>query len=192
MLPIQKASFDRSVDPYAGLDYGEFRAEMHLHRRAVFRNRRCEPPEWALNDSQLRRVLLWFWARRIFQGRFKKYWERVQRQDLSDDDQLRFCQEELPRRIAEYSARLKTLCQRFVAREDPRQRRALQTQIRVVDSNIRVLQRGPGLLLRVIVLYYRCGFDSVAVAQETGFSPQFCRQVTHRLGSAANALGLEN
>jgi len=68
---------------------------------------------------------------------------------------------------------------------DPARQRMLASQIQNLDTCVRLAREGPGLVARIIHLYYGCGFDSVGVGSELGISPTLVRQTIFRLNRLA-------
>jgi hypothetical protein len=76
-------------------------------------------------------------------------------------------------RRPEKSAALTNLCRKYVALKHSRtpnrvRLRALEIEVENLDTQLRILDGGPALIVAVVYLYWRSNQNSVYVAQELG------------------------
>jgi hypothetical protein len=162
-----------------GISFNDFQS-MHTHRRQVQRERRLETPEWVHNTKMLREAILRFCERRLYIRTWKKLNEPS---TLSDADRLARIRE---KELNFAKTRLEPVLRRLIERERTNKSPKLAIQIQGYDSLIRMCRQGTaGVIARVVHLYYKCGYDSVEVAQETGLHPPWVRQSLARMDQAA-------
>jgi len=133
--------------------------------------------EWA-EPANLSLVLVTLWERRAWAWKTRS--QQLEHQGISLRERLQQAQAALEARRPAMLAHLDELCKRYVACSGSEERKKLVAQIRSLDGELKVIARGPGLIARIVYLSLRMGLDSVAVGQEIGFGPTFCRQQLHR------------
>lgn len=155
---------------------------MHVAHRNEKKERRLETPAWVNNTAEFREVILRAAERRVYirhgiRGTLKTV------SNLTHEQRLAAIREREMRMVDELKPVLFRLIKRYKTEQDEK----LEVQIQNVDSQIVMLRdRGyVGVAMRVAYLYYRCGFDSVAVAEEVGIKPPAVRQILARLDNAA-------
>lgn len=170
-----------------GIDFSDY-SRMQQHNHTLAANRRYPTPEWALNDEQLLDVLLCYLEARAFyhalvpMGTHAERLERVR---------LRF-----KKILSQKSALLDSLCKDYVHLKktgaEPNKLRFREQVIESLDTEICVLQADcPGVILRIVHLYYRCGFESVVVGKELSLKPPHVRQILWRLNEIADPDGTD-
>jgi hypothetical protein len=136
--------------------------------------RRLPTPSWAVNERQMRALLVRFLERR---AGFRSpqpgtYAARLQRAD-----------EKIKARTSSLVQSMDKLCVEYVqlrsAGVDPARQRELERTIEGIDTLLRV--GSLGVVARIIHLYYGVGFDSVGVGTEVGCKPPHVRQLLLRL-----------
>lgn len=133
-------------------------------------------PEWAVNNAALRELLTRFFERRAgFRyaqpGTPKERLDRAQAALLA----------QVPRRIDT----IKKLCRELVAvrKQDPNSRRVatLTVEIEALDTQLRLVQSGPAIVLGIVYHYYRNGYTSAEIGQVLKLKPPNVRQILRRL-----------
>lgn len=150
---------------------------MNVHRRKTANVRRMETPVWAVNEKLLAEVVTTYLERRT--GTTALPGAPVR-------ERLAAAQLQLRAKSKIHSATLTRLCQRYVALKnganpDPKQLRELEVEIENLDTVLRIAERGAGLVLAAVYLYYRANFDSVGVATELGIKPPHVRTLLYRI-----------
>jgi hypothetical protein len=178
----QKVHFDtyqfndraKPVNGKNGISYDDY-AGMNIRTHKPSYERRLPTPEWALNDAKLRALLVRFYERRA----------QITLPVGTQLERLARAQTRLVAQKPSMEATLTKLCRKYHLL---RQRAAstarlekLKIEIQNMDNRLRLVDIGPGLVLRMVQLYYRAKMDSVAVAQETGMTPWQIRVTLFRL-----------
>jgi hypothetical protein len=144
--------------------------------------RRLDTPEWALDQTKLRALIVLLFEGRAF-GRAKKY--RAVVGVGTERERLRRAQSKMFADRPKKLAILDGLCIEYVTlkREggDPARVRKLESIIEGLDTSIRMIDEGPGMVLRIVQLYYSVRLDSVGVGAEVGIRPPHVRQTLHRM-----------
>ena len=156
-----------------GVSFEDY-SRMSTQVRKQSGQRRLRTPSWAVNERQLRALLVRFFERR---AGFRSpqpgtYAERLQRAD-----------EKFKALSASRIQVMDKLCGEYVQLRstgaDPARQRELERTIEGIDTLLRV--GGLGVVARVIYLYYGVGLDSVGVGTEVGCKPPHVRQILLRL-----------
>lgn len=167
-----------------GIAFDDY-SRMQTSVRAVAPCRQLATPSWAVNDSQLRELLVAFLEERAFP-------QKAGLQTGTLPERLAKAQ----KKIIEASQKhlvpiIDRLCNRLVAlkqgvtftQDAQKQIRLLEQQIENVDTRLRYEARdgGAALTVGVVFFYFRCGQDSVAVGKQLGVKPPHVRQIVWRL-----------
>lgn len=184
VLPEEPAFGDRKQMPVSAAVHagGEFTSLglsfdnyhfMQTRLRKKHGERRLPTPSWAVNRSEMARLIVRFWELRADlrypgTGSLK---DRLQHAEWIIQNVKR------PR----WFELLKDLCQRRLATDDPERRRELEVEIRVIDTLLRTADQGPSLVVGVIYFYYSVGHDSVGTGAALGIQPVSVRQLLKRL-----------
>jgi hypothetical protein len=165
-----------------GIDYADY-ARMSVHQHKLAPSRRLETPSWAVNDSQLRELLVAFMEERAFY--------RAGVRDGTLAERLANAQKKIIADCAELTKTIDRLCARFVelkrtvpfTPEIAKQATRLSRQIETLDTRLRFESKdgGVAMICGVIYKYYRLGMDSVGVGKELFIKPPHCRQILWRL-----------
>ncbi len=155
-----------------GISFADY-DKMHVARRAKQQERRLDTPSWAVNDKELREVLLKFCERRFYL--------RPDPTIVTDEQRIaRIRKKELA--IADMEApKLAGLRERY--KTEPEEKRLrLESDIQTFDSTLVMYRRGTLPVVAAIVYYYlRMGYDSVQVAESVGLKPPAVRQILAKL-----------
>jgi hypothetical protein len=164
-----------------GIAFSDY-ARMSVQQHKLAPWRRLETPSWAVNDSQLRELLVAFMEERAFNraaqpGTFAERLANAQKKIIAD--------------CSELTKTIDRLCTRFVelkrtvpfTPEIAKQATNLAQQIETLDTRLRFESNDGGLAMicGVVYRYYRLGLDSVGVGKELGIKPPHCRQIVWRL-----------
>jgi hypothetical protein len=173
------AAFDADGEVITpGIAFEDY-ARMNTQQRKTSGARQLPTPSWAVNQLELRALLVRFLENRAGirdpgAGSLVERLNEAQRRLLSS----------IPRKVEN----LDRLCREYqdVKNTDRARARVLQSQIANLDTGIRLARMGPGVVARIVVLYYSVGLDSVGTAAEIGCSPMLVRQTLYRLHRIAN------
>ena len=155
-----------------GISYSDF-AFMQTSTRKLACGRRTETPSWAVNRSELARLIVRFWELRA--GITKP-------RDGSLKDRLQYAEYVIQhKKVPRWREVLEKLCFERLATDDPQRRRELEVEIRSVDTLIRTAEQGPSLIAGVIYFYYGVGFPSHEVGSLLGIRSVSVRQLLNRL-----------
>jgi len=157
-------------------------SRMNTQTRKQSGARRLATPEWALDQTKLRALIVRLFEVRAFGTGM---WRR---KDLGVGTE----QERLQRAMAKMAADkpkkltvLDGLCVEYVTLKrdggDPARERKLESLIAGLDTSIRLIDEGPGLIIRLVQLYYSVRLDSVGVSTELGIRPPHVRQTLLRM-----------
>jgi hypothetical protein len=183
-LPVQHATFNAEGEAESnGVDWGDFNRmgsishKLNAHRRNF--------PAWAMNDAQLRAVMVRYVELRAC---FKRP------QPGTDAERLKRAEALLAARTLVAQATLTKLCKEHLALKrsggDAGYIRKLGEEIEGIDTAILINKNIAGIALRLAVLYWRQGFNSVECASEVHLKPPHCRMMLMRLCTVAAQLGL--
>jgi len=145
---------------------------MNLHTRKQSNERKMPTPEWALDDEKLRKLLVRFVENRAgitlaVPGGLKERLDHAWRVLQGDGPRLQKIMDGLN---AEY-----------ICCTDKKRRHELEVEIENCDTQLMLVAKGPGALLRMVHLYYRTRLDSVGVAGELGIKPPHVRTTLCRM-----------
>jgi hypothetical protein len=167
-----------------GIGFEEY-SRMQTVTRAVAPGRQLETPSWAVNDAQLRELLVAFMEERAFNGRtglqtgpLADRLANAQRKLIGD------CEKILVPTIDRLCKRLVALKRSTPLTQDAqKQIQQLEHQIENLDTRLRFEQKDGGacLALGVAYFFFRLGHDSVAVGKQLGAKPPHVRQIVWRL-----------
>jgi hypothetical protein len=184
---------------------------MSTQQRKASNERRLPTPKWAVNDGQLRTLLVTFMEERAGFRKQQKgtLMERLERAKLAVINQRprliqvleRLCNEYVTLKRAgacpemsdeELNASLvqplvlPQYARRFI---ELKRKRALEIEIEGIDTYLRYTANGGADVVAAIVyLYYRAGLDSVGVGAELGLKPPHIRQTIWRLHQTAEKI----
>lgn len=167
----------QAVSTSTGIAYDDYRG-MHRYRHKPSGERRLPTPDWALDDTLLRPLIVAYVEDRAAVG--------IGPGTLSE--RLARANEALRQRRPKLNADLDRLSREYVYTVDPSRKRDLEIDIEGLDTCIRVNDRWAAVLAAIVYLYYRVRLDSVAVGEELGLKPPHVRQVLYRLHQVADRL----
>ncbi len=169
----------KAVSSETGIAFSDY-GRMHVMRRARTQERRLPTPSWAVNDTELREVLLKFCERRFCLTGSRKI------SGLTNEQRLARIREMEQMKVKSLAPHLKAMIERY--KTEPEEKRAeLETQIGDMDTQILIARRGNASIANLVVYYYyRLGWDSVTTAEEIGIKSPHVRQILARLYNAAN------
>jgi len=166
-----------------GIDFSDY-SRMQTSVRAVAPGRQLQTPTWAVNNMQLRELLVAFLEERAFHSR-----AGVQTGTLAE--RLANAQKKVIADCQKLIATIDSLCARLVllkrstplTQEICKRIRSLEIQIEALDTRLRFEQRdgGASLVTGIVFFYYRVGFDSVGTAKQLSIKPPQVRQTLWRL-----------
>ena len=160
-----------------GIAYEDYSRMSTQKRQKPGQGRYLETPEWALNNTLLKKLIVRYVENR---AGFRYV------QPGTDEERLARAQKALDASMEPRAAVLKNLCRELIALKkavpiDRARIRSLEQQIENIDTTL-VSNRNVALLVAgVVYRYFRLGEDSVAVAQAMGCKPPHCRQIIWRL-----------
>lgn len=192
-----------------GISFGDF-STMHVARREKVQERRLPTPKWAVRDEWLRELLVTYLEERFYvrntngmtlperlklareaaiayeprkrellEAWLQDYYtiSKHGRRDLSDEEVIQiFCS------LRQIGGQLPLNAD--VAREYLAEKKLhdLEIQIQNIDTDIVLTERGHAeVIISIVYLYYRLGWDSVTVAEQLGLKSPHVRQVLARL-----------
>jgi len=180
------ADFDGHDFHGRGLAYEDYnRCHTETHKSS---GERRINPAWVNNDSLLREALVLFYEIRCgwIKRRSKNEIVGVRPGTLSE--RLRRAQESIKSRVPALRVSIRNLCSEYAAlkKTDPRnpRLRRLGNIISGIDTTLLTIERGPGLVLRIVHLFYRVGLDSPGVGEELGLQPGHVRKVLFNVRKA--------
>jgi hypothetical protein len=157
---------DKNDHPFSHVAASDFMKGMHIERHKVQRDRRLPTPDWAVNDQQLRELLLTYCENRFYLRpdstlNPEQRMERIRKEELS--------------RVGGLVEKMHDLQARY------KPGRGIQIQNR--DTQI-VIARKSGIMAMtgaVVYLYYRTGCSSKEVAEQLGLKAPHVRALLWRL-----------
>ncbi len=161
-----------------GLSFAD-RQNMHLTKREVQAIRRIPTPTWAVNDEQLRAVMLRYAEDRLY----------IRDHAGTDAERLARIQAETARVLPGRKKHLEDMLADHakLGEQNEKVSKSFALQVQSLDTDIRVLERGIMAPLTAIVYsYYRQGKNSVEVAEEFGFRSPMVRMWLYRMHSTAS------
>lgn len=163
----------RPVDGKNGIAFEDYtRFNIRVHKPS--NERRLPTPEWALNDTKMRYLLVRFYENRAgikcavpgtLKDRLNHAWQELKSQKMHWHKILSRLQAQT------YN----------LPRSEHEERRRLEIQIENADTCLILLEKGPSLILRMAYLYHRCKQDSVATGLAVGCKPPHVRTTLHRM-----------
>jgi hypothetical protein len=160
------------------LGRGEF-GGLHIERHKVTQERRLAAPEWVNNEALLRETVVHFLERRAFHKSEPKpgtYQERIDRAEQAMAARIPKMRERIRKWIAEYKSSLDS------GQPDDKRLRDLEVEIKNTDRQICVIRKGmASILLSVVYLYYRSGWDATTVAEELGLTSMGVHQIIFQM-----------
>jgi hypothetical protein len=153
----------------------------------LFSGRRTTVPVWAINNTDLQRVLVKYLEVRCGSGRTR----------LSEDgtllERLQRAEKFLIEHTPQAESRLDVLCARYVARlrdgADSEELDNLRKAINGLDTQL-IINRTPARIAAAAVYkFYREGLKSTQIADDLGLHSAGVRQMLLRIHKAARALG---
>jgi hypothetical protein len=174
--------FARPVSQESLLSFDDYRS-MSVEVQTLFFGREIAAPSWAVNYSELREVLA-----RYFELRANIHIPR----SGTAAERLDFAQKRIIERVPTLFVELDIRCRKYVDEKnssaDSDRLRQLERDIKRLDSQILMAQRGPATVVAIIQRFYRLGHKASAVAHDLGLSHEGVRQICHRLGKVAEQL----
>lgn len=192
-----------------GISFNDF-GSMHVHRRAKVQERRLPTPKWAIRDEWLRELLVVYLEERFYvrpcltlslserldiarvaaenyapkKRQLLEEWledyNRLStngRRDLTDDEAI-----DLFTSLKQINGQLPINAD--IARDylSKKKLHDLEIQIQNIDTDIVLTERGHAeVIVAIVYLYYRLGWDSVTCAEQLGLKSPHVRQVLARL-----------
>jgi hypothetical protein len=155
---------------------------MHIQKRVPQRARRLGTPEWSLTDEGIRKAVLAYLERRVYQ--------RTPDPTKTDAERLEIVNKKLKDQLPEKEGDLDNLLLRLhnarINSGNDGYIRRLQIEVQNVDSQIVLLRRGlAAVIVSALVLYYRLGYSSVEVAEELNILPPMVRIWSFRINHIA-------
>jgi hypothetical protein len=167
-----------------GIGFEEY-SRMQTSVRAVAPGRQLETPSWAVNDAQLRELLVAFLEERAFNGRTgQQTGTLTERLANAQKRLIAMCEKTLVPTIDRLCQRLVSLKRGTPLTQDAqKQIQQLENQIENLDTRLRFEQKdgGASLTIGVAFYYFRVGLDSVGTAERLGIKPPHARQIVWRL-----------
>jgi hypothetical protein len=166
-----------------GIGFEEY-SRMQTAQRAVAPCRRMETPSWAVNDTQLRELLVEFLEERASNGRTTQTGTLAERLANAQKKLVANCEKQLVPIIDRLCKKLVTLKGTTpLTQETQNQIRRLEQQIENLDTRLRFESKdgGAALAVGVAFYYFRVGLDSVGTAKQLGIKPPHARQIVYRL-----------
>ena len=182
--PVSKAKRDGDGDIISETNLAfEDIGRMKITKHSAPRKRLDEVPLWTRDNETCALVITTLWEGRAFGGQVRKHVQY----GAPLPERLAAAQQHLVGTIPSKTAKLDRMCRDFV-QSDPAKRKRLASDIAGLDTQIRVIQTGPGIVARIITLYWKMGCNSVAVGEQTHFGSTFVRQILHRCKKTHEAL----
>lgn len=164
----------------SGISFDDYRS-MHLEKRKAHIQRRLGTPTWAINNNQLREVVIRFMELRANNGKAI----------TPGTDEQRLVRAQL-KQSTHRRALIETidgLCDQYMAvknaGDNPARLKFLAAMIENIDTQLRFLGREHLMALGVVFHYYHRGANSVETGAALGLKPPHVRQILWRLAKAA-------
>ena len=168
-----------------GLDFSDY-VRCSTRSRKLNSSRESGAPNWAINDKQLRAVLVAYLERRAM----------LKAQPGTEFQRLQRAQEVLNENAKEQQLLLDRMAREYVEFKrhgaDAIVLRNYETEIKNLDTVLLFNKDIAGKVLHVVHCYYRLGFNSVETEAETGLKPPHVRAILWRLRKVAASLGFSN
>ncbi len=160
-----------------GISFADFDS-MHVHRRMT-QQRRLPAPQWALNDEGTRGVVL----------RFCEGHVGIRNGSGTDAERMQAIRDKAKAILPNKEAQLEIALRQFHelnGAQPEGTHRDFSIQVQNRDTQVQVLRRGlPELATAVVYLYYRLGWNSVAVAEQLKIKSPAVREWLFRMGKYA-------
>jgi hypothetical protein len=172
-----------------GIAFEDYRVmTTQIHKRSG--ERRLPTPEWALDQTKLRAVIVRYFECRAFGSGLRKH-PIVG----TEKERLARAQAKLVLDKEKKLAILDGLCREYVALKkdgsDPARVRKLEQLIEGLDTQIALVDRGPAPFVAMIYFYYSLRMDSVGTAEALSIKPPAVRQSLFRLSNVWKELNGE-
>src|SRR5581483_7654322 len=181
------------VSAGTGLSFEDY-SRCQTMKRKTSGERRLEIPEWALDDTKMKRLVFAVLEKRLPRSLRRTDPDALKIQNLNEIEQ-RVKAHYFPI----YSATMDRLCAEFVAERnsenpDRKRLRMLEIQIKNVDTSLLFLQNPAAHIIGIIYFYFRARLDSPGVAAELSdgrrkCTPQHVRQTLFRLHRTWEEIG---
>jgi len=196
--PYQFAGrMNRPVHAELGTD-GEIRStgiafedydRMHTRTHKLAPSRKLQTPTWAVNDRQFQQVIARYIERRANRGGGGL----APMGAGTPAERIARAEQHIRTTAPQHVETLKMLGARYMAMKrdgaPATALRELEIQIENVDTSLRMVTHPAATVSTVAYFFYRCGFDSVGVAQRCHLKPPHVRQIHFRLNAVAAELG---
>lgn len=157
-------------------------ASMHVEQHKLAPNRKLDAPVWAYNETHFRELLVCYLEARAFGG---SYWRNPREEGNQRERLDRACakiREQVPRKIET----LRALCRRYTGLKqepmaDAERLRSYEIEIQNLDTEIGMSSRIAEIVVAVRFYYWRCGLDSVNIAERLHLKSPGVRQILWRL-----------
>jgi len=176
-LPISATRYDSGGVPVSGpaLAYSDYKLNMHRESHALGRTRMRPDPEFAFDDAKMRALLVTFWENKCG-GSYA-----LRKREGSERERLARAQAMLERQIPGLIERIDRLCAQYIQCNDAQQKQVISADIMHLDTQVQMIRRGPGYVLRLALAYWRRKLNATEIARELHCRPVYVRQTTHRL-----------
>ena len=166
-----------------GISFADF-GSMHVQRREKTQERRLPTPKWAVNNDELREVVLMHAETRLYiRNHTGTFEERLAAIKAAEELYTQKESVNLTRQTNRYNELMLT------GTADEASLDHVAVIVQNIDSNIQVMKRGiVQTSIAIVYHYYRNGFNSVQVAEELGIKPPHVRAWLFRLHEVANAM----
>lgn len=200
-----------TVRSSTGIAFGDF-TQMHVQRHERVQDRRLPTPKWAVRDEYLRELVVTYLEERFYvrQMEAEPLLERLRvarnaaelyaprKRELLDDwledyhtlathGQLNLPDDEVIdtfTSLKHIGGQLPINAEIARAYLTRKKLRDLEIQIQNIDTDLVLTDRGHAeMIVAIVYLYYRLGWDSVTVAEQLQLKPPHVRQVLARLHS---------
>jgi len=172
-VSVRYMGLDRWDTP--GLGFGDF-ASMHRQSKVQFHGRDINAPSFALNVPEMKLLLA-----RYFERRAGWRIPKVGTPEWRLKQALRKIKKDIPAKrklLHKLNEQYITLQRQGAA---PKAIRELENNVRTLDGEILMAQRGLAPVVALIYFHFRLGFNSPQTAAELGIRPQAVRQTAYRL-----------
>lgn len=157
-----------------------------LHNLA--KGRRFDPPSFAVNDKDLRLVIVHAIERRAY-GSSKRILDSARHTGLTLVERLKRAEDKCRARAGRMSTILDRLCREFVTlrndRTDDKRLGTVQTLIQQTDTQLRIDQHPAEVYGYILYSYFRTGAASHQVAADLGLHAPAIRQLLFRICTIA-------
>jgi hypothetical protein len=155
-----------------GISFADFSNGMHVHRRKHTQERRLPCPPWSQNDVETRAAVLHY---------CEGY---LNLRDHSGDDATRMqrIRDRVKVVLPMRERHLEIMLKQYHEHGAQPGTRDFAVQVQNRDRQVFILRKGlPEVITAVVYLYYRLGWNSVAVAEQLGLTSCGVREILWRL-----------